>query len=470
MADGLQFVVGVRTLEARLVLVGSLGTIAACAPDQATAGSATFAAEVCATGATLRGIDVSAWQGVIDWQAVAGDGIQFAFVRASHGLDGGDPYFAENWAGTKANGIVRGAYQYFTPEADTLAQADLLLATMGPLLPGDLPPVLDIEDHGGLSASALAAEAARWLDHVEAAIGRKPLIYTGKYFWQDHVGSDAFAEHPLWVAQWGVTCPDLPSPWARWTFQQTSATGSIAGVGGDVDTDLFNGTLAELGALAATEPDGCTDCPTPRCEPIPPEGRILEDEDLCFSLGGSASSIRNVDGQGWESDLAWTYTTDWQEADNFGLWTLELAASGRYRVEAYTAAPWAESRRATYEIRHAGTVDRVTVDQAAVDGWTRLGDFDFAAGGDQWVRLPDNTGEPLSGQTQLVFDALRLGPPSDDPAADDPGQAVDEAGCGCQLGRRPRPGTLALLAVVAAAAAALTFGRGRRREGLRDAL
>src|SRR6266545_2185857 len=112
-----------------------------CAGDPA--GELAQAAMVCAKGATVPGIDVSKWQGTIDWSAVASSGVVFAFIRVNHGLDDIDEEFAASWSGARRAGVVRGAYQYFLPDEDAVAQADLFLARMGPLEPGDLPPVLD---------------------------------------------------------------------------------------------------------------------------------------------------------------------------------------------------------------------------------------------------------------------------------------------------------------------------------------
>jgi lysozyme len=107
---------------------------------------------VCAETDTVAGIDVSRWQGEIAWNDVAEAGIDFAFVRVSDGLHHIDADFANNWAGTQENGIARGAYQFFRPNLDAFAQAELLLERMGPLEDGDLPPVIDVEVTGGLPA------------------------------------------------------------------------------------------------------------------------------------------------------------------------------------------------------------------------------------------------------------------------------------------------------------------------------
>jgi MYXO-CTERM domain-containing protein len=206
---------------------------------------------VCADGDTLDGIDVSHHQETIDWDDVAGAGIDFAFIRVSDGLYQ-DREFTRNWAEARRVGIIRGVYQFFRPGRDAVDQADLLLERMGTLQADDLPPVLDVEDADGYSASTILAGIEAWMTRIEEATGRVPIIYTGKYFWQDEVGaSTANADHPLWIAQYGRTCPDLPDQWADWAFWQTSESGRVAGVTGAVDTDLFNGNREALLALTA---------------------------------------------------------------------------------------------------------------------------------------------------------------------------------------------------------------------------
>ena len=374
---------------------------------------------VCADGPTLEGIDVSYYQGTIDWDAVAADGIDFAIIRVSDGIGFEDPQFDRNWSEAQRVGIVRGVYQFFRPGQDPVAQADLLLSRMGGLGPGDLPPVADVEDADGESAATIAANLAIWMDRVEAAIGRPPIIYTGRYFWESSVGAADFSEHPLWVANWGVSCPNIPSPWSDWLFWQDSATGRIAGISGDVDTDFFNGDMAALLTYASNTPvcgDGwCTGdesygtCPgdCPRCEPIPPPGRTVEETEICFEAGGPMEYWR-TESAGSGGSLMWTHTTDHDYVVNYAVWNLDFEEAGEYRVEAYADGAWAQSRTAPYTVRHDGTDSPVVVDQTLVDGWTLVGEFPFAAGGDQWVRVDDNTGEPGSTNTQIVADSIRL--------------------------------------------------------------
>ena len=224
--------------------------LAADQPDD-DGGIGTIAARVCAATETTKGIDVSYYQGTIDWAQVKNAGYEYAFVRLSDGSTFRDPKFARNWAGTKAAGVVRGAYQFFRPSQSATVQADMMIAAMADFQPGDLPPVIDVEATGGMSAKNIAARVRIWTDRVEAALGVKPIVYTGKYFWRDQVGGPTdFADHPLWVAQYTSLCPDLPAPWTTWTFWQYSDKGRIPGIKGDVDTNRFNGTLDDLRAFA----------------------------------------------------------------------------------------------------------------------------------------------------------------------------------------------------------------------------
>ena len=209
------------------------------------------AARVCADGPTVDGIDVSTYQGNINWPRVAQTSVKFAIVRIGDGL-GGDDQFENNWRGAREAGLIRGAYQFFRTLRDPDAMADIVIRAVGRLGPGDLPVVLDLEgasiqDQPG---NVVAANARRWLDAVEAGTGKRPIIYTGFYVWRDQVGDPDFSEYPLWIAAYVNHCPDISNHWNRWTFWQTSSSGDIPGINGNVDTDLFNGDLAALQRLA----------------------------------------------------------------------------------------------------------------------------------------------------------------------------------------------------------------------------
>lgn len=213
---------------------------------------------VCGSGNYLHGIDVSTYQGTINWTSVAGAGVAYTFIRSSYGMSGVDGKFDTNWAGAKAAGIPRGAYHYFNPDYSGVTQANHMLAQFvdGSDL-GELPIVLDVED--STTTATMAEHAARvgeFLDTIRTSTGHAVMIYSGGHFWDTYVKSNAFSDVPIWVAHYfndrsTAHCPNTPDDWTRWTFWQHSEMGTVAGISGAVDLDVFDGTMAELLALAA---------------------------------------------------------------------------------------------------------------------------------------------------------------------------------------------------------------------------
>ena len=361
---------------------------------------------MCGVGPTVKGIDVSYYQGSINWASVANDGVKYAFIRVSDGTGFEDPDFDTYWAGSRANGIYHGAYQFFRPAQDPIAQADLLLSKIGNTIAADdLPPVLDVEAADGKTPAQVAAAVDAWVQHVTAALGRRPIIYTGKYFWQDSVGDADQTASPLWHAQYTTAaCPNIADAWPSWAFWQYTSSGSVAGISGNVDTDRYNGDLASLQAFLGP--------PTPPapCDPVPAGGGIVDDSSTCFVNGGPAVGMRHVTDAGENGGLTWTHTTANPAEDNFGQWNLSFETPGRYHVEVSTAAAYAQSKQADYLVHTDDGDMSVTIDQTAADGWQALGDFTFGGGSDEYIHLSDNTGEPEANNVQLVFDAVRLTP------------------------------------------------------------
>jgi GH25 family lysozyme M1 (1,4-beta-N-acetylmuramidase) len=213
---------------------------------------------VCPGKTTLTGVDVSTYQGTIDWAKVKASGRAFAITRVGDGL-GGDNTFDANWAGIKANGMVRGAYQYFRASDDPKQQADILLGKIGTPADGDLPPTLDLETLDGQSAATVVANVKTWLSYVKQKTGRTPMVYTSPGFWPS-IGNPDLSAYVLWVAHWGTTCPSMPTGWTDWQFHQDADNGTVSGISGAVDTDVFNGDQAALNAIASNPkppmPDG----------------------------------------------------------------------------------------------------------------------------------------------------------------------------------------------------------------------
>jgi len=200
-----------------------------------------------------RGIDVSAFNGAIDWGAVADSGIDFAFAKASEGLTICDDRFQANWLGMRANGLTRGAYHFFHPGDDGSVQADAFLGCAGIFGPDDLPPVLDWETSDASDVSEAIASAQAFVAEIRARTGLSTVIYTYRDYW-DTLGDPAqFGSQPLWLASYSASCPTVPPPWSNWLFWQYADDGNVPGVAGAVDVDRFAGTLAELHAWAGSE-------------------------------------------------------------------------------------------------------------------------------------------------------------------------------------------------------------------------
>ena len=209
------------------------------------------AVTVCPGPNSEYGIDVSEFQGHINWGQVKADGKSFAIIRVSDGTGHFDPEFNANWDGAKAVGMIRGVYQFFEPGEDAVAQANLVVQHMGAFGPGDLPPMIDVEVTGGQSPATITAKIHQWVDVIHAATGRKALIYTGGWFWNPDVQSGDFTSYPLVDSYYcNNCCPNIASPWTQWAIWQYSSTGAVGGIGGNVDLDRFDGNLAELQTLA----------------------------------------------------------------------------------------------------------------------------------------------------------------------------------------------------------------------------
>jgi len=199
---------------------------------------------------TLPGIDVSHHQDEIDWAQVAASGIRFAFQKATEGTGYVDPTYAANRAGATANGIVFGAYHFARPDLhpfDPVPEADHYVDT-AQLGQGNLLPVLDLERSGNLDQQELTDWILGWLGRVYERTGVRPIVYTSPNGWDERTGdTTAIADagySTLWVAHWNTQSPRVPAnDWQGygWTFWQYTNCASIAGIGGCVDGDWFDG-------------------------------------------------------------------------------------------------------------------------------------------------------------------------------------------------------------------------------------
>ena len=196
---------------------------------------------------SIHGIDVSYYQGKINWQRVKSMkdddvNIRFAFIKATEGLLLVDPYFQRNWREAPKAGIICGAYHFFRPKRDGKTQAKFFLQVVN-VEKGDLPPVVDVETLDGVSPLKMRAELSDFLNYVEMKTKVRPIIYTGLKFYEDYL-SDSFDEYPLWIAHYYQ--PKLRLDKSRWKFWQHSDKAKINGIGHIVDFNAFNGDSTAL--------------------------------------------------------------------------------------------------------------------------------------------------------------------------------------------------------------------------------
>ena len=201
-------------------------------------------------GYSVHGIDVSAYQGRIDWPEVARQQVRFAFIKASEGASLRDARFRRNWREARAAGVLCGAYHYFQPTRDGGQQAELFMRTV-PLRPGDLPPVLDVEAPRFHDVAELRREMQQWLQTVQAHYGVRPILYTNYAFYRRYLAGH-FDEYPLWLAHYEVAQPALPAE--RWIIWQHSDEAYVPGIRGAVDFNVFQGSYDELLELRLPTP------------------------------------------------------------------------------------------------------------------------------------------------------------------------------------------------------------------------
>lgn len=199
------------------------------------------------TNFMIHGIDVSKYQQRINWEAVRDmtDNdvrIGFVFIKATEGLGNMDQQFRRNWKLAGEAGLPRGAYHFFLAPKGGAEQAENFIRRVD-LQPGDLPPVLDVEQTYGVSNAKLQFEVKMFLDRLEAHYGVKPIIYTNVDFYNRHLKGD-FDEYPLWVAHY--LQKNRPRIARNWAFWQYSETGRVNGIRGKVDFNVFNGDSTDF--------------------------------------------------------------------------------------------------------------------------------------------------------------------------------------------------------------------------------
>ena len=200
-------------------------------------------------GYQMHGIDVSHYQGDINWKRLEQTRqgkfpVQFIFMKATEGGDFSDDKFVANFDSAKAHGFVRGAYHFYNPKTDANKQADFFIRSVK-LEPGDLPPVLDIEKKSK-DVKKLQQDLKIWLRKVESHYGVKPIIYASYKFKTKYLNDSIFDTYPYWIAHYYV---DSVRYQGEWKFWQHTDVGTLPGIDEKVDLNVFNGTSADLQKL-----------------------------------------------------------------------------------------------------------------------------------------------------------------------------------------------------------------------------
>lgn len=190
-----------------------------------------------------RGIDVSAWQGEINFNRVKDAGIEAVYIRAGEGANITDRYFERNYENAKAAGLKYGFYHYVTARTVSEAeeQADFFAALIRSK-PYDMKAAMDFENLSGLTADEAVAIAKAYLERLEQRSGHTPAVYSDAYdartVWRSNL-----TKYPLWVADYGVREPGSIGGWSSWSGFQYSDKGAVSGISGHVDLDYFRESL-----------------------------------------------------------------------------------------------------------------------------------------------------------------------------------------------------------------------------------
>jgi len=197
----------------------------------------------------VHGVDLSRWQTGVDWALARGAGVNFAFVKATEGGDVFDPMFPSHWTKSAAVGVRRGAYHLFYHCRPAVEQVRWFIRHV-PRDPQALPPVLDMEWTPTSPTcrirpppATVRAEAQVFLNAVRRHYGQQPILYVTPDFYDDN-DMGRLTGVTFWLRSVAAPVRDR-YPGQDWTFWQYSGTGSVPGIAGDVDLNVFNGSAQQ---------------------------------------------------------------------------------------------------------------------------------------------------------------------------------------------------------------------------------
>jgi lysozyme len=203
-------------------------------------------------GFDIHGIDVSHYQGEIDWEVLRNQGtiddcpIRFVMIKATEGATKVDENFEDNFFQAREYGFTRGAYHFYSTRSSAADQARFFIRNVK-LENGDLPPVLDVEHKPkGQTTEAFKQSVLEWLQIVEKHYGVKPILYTYYKFKMENLNDSVFDQYPYWIAHYYVDSVEYQGQWKFW--QHTDA-GSLPGIKGPVDFNIYNGSYYDLRQL-----------------------------------------------------------------------------------------------------------------------------------------------------------------------------------------------------------------------------
>lgn len=175
--------------------------------------------------AKIKAVDVSRWQGKMNWAKAASNGVKFAFIKCSEGVSYQDPYFKDNVAGCMENGIPFAYYHFWTDAAAPGAQYDNIERCLQVYA---APVAIDVEMFpNGYSKDKNATLLAQLVNELKQHTGVNPTIYTSQYKWNTHIGANpVWSSLPLWVANYNVEAPALPRDWGYWYAWQYTSQGN----------------------------------------------------------------------------------------------------------------------------------------------------------------------------------------------------------------------------------------------------
>ena len=212
-----------------------------------------------------EGIDVSSWQRNIDFSQVKDAGIEVVYMKTSEGRTLRDPYFEQNYANAKANGLKVGVYHYVTARSisDAILQAEFFSSIINQK-DLDCKPAMDFETFGNLSVDEINEIGLAFMRRVEELTGLDVIIYSNTYNARTKFEGE-ITDYPLWLAQWQVSTPSDNGKWDTWAGWQYTSKGILPGINGYVDRDKFTDVMF-LGNQPTPEPG-----PSPEPEPTPEE-------------------------------------------------------------------------------------------------------------------------------------------------------------------------------------------------------